>query len=71
MVPFEHFKSLKSSLSQTLLVIRRVAREIPRSKLMTVVHSLWVSKLRYGLQLYILTNNDAFDPSLCLYIFIL
>ena len=26
-------------------------RQIPKEKLMTIVHSLWMSKLRYGLQL--------------------
>ena len=46
-----HFKSLKSSLNQRLFVIRRVAAQIPKSKIMSIVHSLWISKLRYGLQL--------------------
>ena len=47
----EHLKSLKSSLNQRLFVLRRVANQIPKSKLMGIVHSLWISKLRYGLQL--------------------
>ena len=47
----EHFKGLKTSLNQRLFVIRRVMRQIPKSKVLGVVHSLWVSKLRYGLQL--------------------
>ena len=47
----EHFKYLKSSLNQRLFVIRRVAKQIPSAKIMCIVHSLWVSKLRYGLQL--------------------
>ena len=46
-----HFKSLRTSLNQRLFVIRRIARQIPKEKLINVVHSLWVSKLRYGLQL--------------------
>ena len=46
-----HLKSLKGSLNQRLFVIRRVMRQIPKDKLMTIVHSLWMSKLRYGLQL--------------------
>ena len=46
-----HLKTLKTSLNQRLFVIRRVMRQIPRDKLMTIVHSLWMSKLRYGLQL--------------------
>ena len=47
----EHFKGLKTSLNQRLFVIRRVMRQIPKSKVLGVVHSLWLSKLRYGLQL--------------------
>ena len=46
-----HLKMLKTSLNQRLFVIRRVMRQIPRNKLMTIVPSLWMSKLRYGLQL--------------------
>ncbi len=40
-----HYKSLKSALNQRLFVIRK-------EKLMSIVHSLWVSKLGYGLQLW-------------------
>ena len=47
----EHFKTLRSSLNQRLFVIRRISRIIPRNKLINIVHSLWLSKLRYGLQL--------------------
>ena len=47
----EHLKCLKSSLNHRLFVIRRVAQKIPKNKLMNIVHSLWISKLRYGLQL--------------------
>ena len=47
----EHLRVLKNSLNQRLFVIRRIKRQIPRSKLMGIVHALWVSKLRYGLQL--------------------
>ena len=32
-------------------MIRRVQRQIPQGKVLGVVHSLWLSKLRYGLQL--------------------
>lgn len=46
-----HLRSLTSSLNQRLFTIRRVSHHIPKCKLMNVVHSLWVSKLRYGLQL--------------------
>ena len=57
-----HYKILKSALNQRLFVIRRVQRLIPKNKVMSIVHSLWVSKLRYGLQLctrvQILTEGD-------------
>ena len=46
-----HYKSLKNALNQRLFVIRRVQRQLPPEKIMSIVHSLWVSKLRYGLQL--------------------
>ena len=44
-------KSLQTSLNQRLFIIRRIARQIPKEKIMSIVHSLWISKLRYGLQL--------------------
>ena len=44
-------QALKSALNHRLFIIRRIAQHIPSNKLMTVVHSLWVSKLRYGFQL--------------------
>ena len=56
-----HFKKLTTSLNQRLWVIRRIMRQIPREKLVGIVHSLWISKLRYGLQLCTrvkITNQD-------------
>ena len=47
----DQYKSLKTALNQRLFVIRRIKRQITKEKIMTMVHSLWVSKLRYGLQL--------------------
>ena len=63
----EHHKSLRTSLNQRLFVIRRIMRQIPKSKLMGVVHCLWVSKLRYGLQLSTkirISNEDAIPAGL-------
>ena len=48
----EHVGKLKSGLNSRLFIIRRVARQIPKNKIMSIVHSLWISKLRYGLQLF-------------------
>ena len=47
----EHLKSRKTSLNQRLFGIRRMTQQIPKCKLMGIVHALWMSKLRYGLQL--------------------
>ena len=44
-------KSLTSSLNQRLDIIRKMSRHIPQCNLMNIVHSLWVSQLRYSLQL--------------------
>ena len=41
----------KNALNFRLFQIRRIANQIPKDKLMRVVHSIWMSKLRYGLQL--------------------
>ena len=49
----DQLNKLKASLNQRLFTIRRIARHIPRNKLISIVHSLWMSKLRYGLQLCI------------------
>ena len=46
-----HVNSLKTTLNQRLFLIRRITQHLPRNKLINVVHCLWVSKLRYGLQL--------------------
>ena len=47
----EHFRVLKNSLNQKLFIIRRIMRQVPKYNLMSIVHSLRVSKLWYGLQL--------------------
>ena len=48
----EHLRCLKASLNQRQFLIRRIEHQLPKDKLMSVVHSLWTSKLRYGLQLF-------------------
>jgi hypothetical protein len=58
-----HLKNLKSSLNQRLWVIRRIKRQLPKDKLIGVVHSLWVSKLRYGLQLCTKVRISTADPT--------
>ena len=59
----EHFKTLRSGLNQRLFVIRRIMRQIPKSKVLCVVHSLWISKLRNGLQLCTTTRLTSEDTT--------
>ena len=50
----EHFKGKKgliSQLNKRTFIIRRIANQIPSNLVIKVVQSLWMSKLRYGLQL--------------------
>ena len=50
----EHFtgkNGLFSCLNKRLFAIRRVKNHVPKDKLPRLAHSLWTSKLRYGLQL--------------------
>ena len=50
----QHFygkNGLINSLNKRLFAIGRVAHQIPRDKLAQLAHALWMSKLRYGLQL--------------------
>jgi hypothetical protein len=41
-----------SSLNQRLFTIRRLSHHIHQSKLKEIADRIWVSKLRYGLQLF-------------------
>ena len=61
-----HFKNLKSALNFRLYQIRRLAGQIPKDKLMSYVHSIWVSKLRYGLQLSATTRTTEQETRLCI-----
>ena len=50
----EHFRGkngLISSLEKRTFAIRRISNQIPKTQLMRIVQGLWMSKLRYGLQL--------------------
>ena len=42
---------LIKSLNKRTFTIRRISNQLPKPKLINLVHSLWMSKLRYGLQL--------------------
>jgi hypothetical protein len=57
----EHFfgkNGLISSLNKRLFMIKRVSNHIPQTKLLQLAHALWMSKLRYGLQLCTNVRTD-------------
>jgi hypothetical protein len=57
----EHFfgkNGLISSLNKRLFTIKRVSNHIPQAKLLQLAHALWMSKLRYGLQLCTKVRSD-------------
>ena len=51
------------SLNQRLFTIRRVANQVPNKQLKKLACSLWMSKLRYGLQLCTEVRLKETDPS--------
>ena len=56
-----HYTNLRNALNFRLFQIRRIANQIPKDKIMRVVHSIWMSKLRYGLQLCAITRDKEED----------
>ena len=61
----EHFfgkNGLISSLNKRLFVIRRVSNHIPQTKLLQLAHAIWMSKLRYGLQLCSNVRTESTEP---------
>ena len=44
-------KELIQVLNQRMFAIRRITNHIPKDKVRHVINSIWMSKLRYGLQL--------------------
>ena len=61
----EHFKgpnSLINALNRSTFSIRRIKQQIPHKNTMRVVQSIWMSKLRYGLQLCNKVRTTSTDP---------
>ena len=61
----EHFKGtngLISALNKRTFTIRRIKQQIPIKCTMRVVQSIWMSKLRYGLQLCNKVRTSTTDP---------
>ena len=62
----EHFNGkngLISSLNKRLFAIRRLSNHVPPMHLLKLAHALWMSKLRYGLQLCSNVRLHESDPS--------
>ena len=62
----EHFygkNGLISSLNKRLFAIRRISNHVPNEKLIKLAHALWMSKLRYGLQLCSNIRLKDSDPT--------
>ena len=62
----EHFKGPKGllgALNKRTFAIRRIANQIPKKNVIKVVQSLWMSKLRYGLQLCNKVRLNESDPT--------
>ena len=62
----EHFhgkNGLIPSLNKRLYAIRRVSNHVPQSKLIKLAHALWMSKMRYGLQLCSNTRLTDSEPN--------
>ena len=59
----EHFTSLQSDLNKRTFQIRRISNQIPKKQVLKVVQCIWMSRLRYGLQLcnQVRTTNE--DPT--------
>ena len=64
----EHFygkNGLINALNKRLFAIGRVANQIPKEKLTQLAHALWMSKLRYGLQLCTNVRTDETERKNC------
>ena len=58
----EHFTELQSALNKRTFSKRRISNQIPQ-KVLKVVQCIWMSKLRYGLQLCNQVRTKLEDPS--------
>ena len=58
----EHFTTTINALNNRTFAIRRIADQIPYTNIIKVVQSLWMSKLRYGLQLCNSVRLSNEDP---------
>ena len=54
---------LTNSLNNRTFAIRRISNQLPKNEVLKVVQSLWMSKLRYGLQLCNQVRLKSDDPT--------
>ena len=47
----QHLSELTTALNYRTFAIRRISNQLPKNEVLKVVQCLWMSKLRYGLQL--------------------
>ena len=53
---------LIKGLNKRTFTIRRISNQLPKSKLINLVHSRWMSKLRYGLELCYKVRTTSEEP---------
>ena len=58
-----HFHELTNSLNHRTFTIRRISNQVPQKQLLKVVQSIWMSKLRYGLNLCNRVRMKTDDPT--------
>ena len=59
----EHFNSLANSLNKRTFALRRLSNHVPKKEMIKATQSIWMSKLRYGLQLCNQVRTKQDDPS--------
>ena len=58
----EGSNGLVNALNYRTFTLRRIKNQIPRNELIKVVQSLWMSKMRYGLQFNSRVRTNPSDP---------
>ena len=58
----KHIEETILALNRRLYQIRRIKNHLPKNQLTKVIHSLWFSKVRYGIALWARTRYTATEP---------
>ena len=59
----QHLNEVLGSLNMRTFTIRRISNQLPKQEILKVVQCIWMSKLRYGLQLCNQVRTCAEDPT--------